>query len=59
MTDAQRDAVRPGTLAKFLAGPMGLRLRRAETVRREVIRLPRNKRKLRQRRRFRGRAAEA
>ena len=35
MTPAQREAVRASVLAQFLQGPMGLRLRRARTVRRE------------------------
>ena len=35
MSDAQRDAVQPGMLARFLESETGLRLRRAETVRRE------------------------
>ena len=35
MTPVQREAVAPGVLARFLSGDMGLRLRRAQTVRRE------------------------
>ena len=35
MLEAQRDAVRPEKLVRFLEGETGLRLRRAETVRRE------------------------
>ena len=35
MTRAQRDAVSPAALARFLSGPMGLRLRAAKEVRRE------------------------
>ena len=35
MTDAQRQAVEPRRLARFLQGEAGLRLRRAETVHRE------------------------
>lgn len=35
MTEAQREAVRPSRLAEFLQSPVGQRLRRAETVKRE------------------------
>ena len=35
MSDIQREAVTPGLLARFLSGEMGMRLRRAETIRRE------------------------
>ena len=35
MTDVQRDAVSESVLARFLSGPVGTRLRAAETVRRE------------------------
>ena len=35
MSPAQRQVVQPGTLVKFLSGEVGLRLRAAETVRRE------------------------
>ncbi|MBR1559091.1 MAG: UvrD-helicase domain-containing protein [Clostridia bacterium] len=35
MEPAQREAVKPGTLARFLAGPMGLRLRQSPEIRRE------------------------
>lgn len=35
LTDAQRDAVRPEKLARFLEGEVGLRLRAAKEVRRE------------------------
>ena len=35
MTEAQREAVHPARLAEFLQSPVGQRLRRAETVKRE------------------------
>ena len=35
MTEAQREAVHPARLAEFLQNPVGQRLRRAETVKRE------------------------
>ncbi len=35
MTEVQREAVRPSRLAEFLQSPVGQRLRRAETVKRE------------------------